>query len=83
MRTYCDAALCVHLLLDPRVVAPRRSQRRFDLNEQELHSVYKQLMAAAHPDRHGQKDADERAAIADHAADITDAYTVLLSLIHI
>ena len=52
-------------------------QRRFDLDEAELQRTYKRLMAECHPDRFGQSSEAERAAAADRAAAITDAYSVL------
>ncbi len=52
-------------------------QRRFDLDEVELQRTYKRLMAECHPDRFGQSSEAERAAAADRAAAITDAYSVL------
>ena len=54
-----------------------QTERRFDLNLQDLQRTYKALMADAHPDRHGHRSAEEQRQLADHASDITDAYAVL------
>ena len=53
------------------------AERRYDLCEQQLTRSYKLLMGEAHPDRHGNSSEAERLAAADHAAAITDAYSIL------
>lgn len=52
-------------------------ERRFDLDDKQLHGAYKALMADAHPDRHGTSAPEERQAAADHASELTDAYSIL------
>lgn len=54
-------------------------QRCFAIDEQQLHQTYKNLMAQTHPDRQGHLSPEEQEKAANHAADLTDAYTVLRS----
>ena len=70
-RALCDRASesdCFALL---------RTERRFDLDESQLHREYKALMADRHPDRFSGQGEQAVQEAGDRASQITDAYSVL------
>ena len=62
---------------EPDCFALLQTERRFDLDESQLHRDYKALMAGCHPDRFSAQGEQAVQEAGERASQITDAYTVL------